>query len=48
MIYESYIVGGVGAYVLGDVLCGVIKTKEKVILQPGDLESDIGFIEKDR
>jgi GTPase len=32
MIYESYIVGGVGSYVLGDVLCGVINTKENVIL----------------
>ena len=25
LIQESYIVGGVGAYVLGTVLCGVIK-----------------------
>lgn len=48
MIYESYIVGGLGSYVLGDVLCGIIKTKEDVVLQPGDLKSDIGFIEKDR
>ena len=48
MIQESYIVGGVGAYVLGVVLCGVIKQNEEVVLQPGDLKSSIGFLEKER
>jgi len=32
MIQESYIVGGVGAYVLGTVLCGILKHKQEVIL----------------
>ncbi len=32
MIFESYIVGGIGAYALGRVLCGVIKTKQMVVL----------------
>ena len=48
LIQESYIVGGVGAYVLGTVLCGIIKHKQDVVLQPGDLKSDIGFLEKNR
>jgi translation elongation factor EF-1alpha len=48
MIQECYIVGGLGAYALGTVLCGVIKQKEEVVLQPGDLKSEIGFLEKDR
>lgn len=48
MIYESYIVGGVGTYVLGDVLSGILKKDSKIILEPGELESDIGFIDIDR
>lgn len=48
MIYESYIVGGVGTYVLGDVLSGILKKDSKVILEPGGIKSDIGFIDVDR
>jgi translation elongation factor EF-1alpha len=48
MIYESYIVGGVGTSVLGEVLAGRIKQKETVILEPGGLTSSIGFIDKER
>lgn len=48
MIYESYIVGGVGTYVLGDTLSGILKKDSRVILEPGGLESVIGFIDKNR
>ena len=48
MVYEAYIAGGVGCYVLGDVLAGTIKLKQMVTLHPGELKSDINFIERDK
>lgn len=48
MIYESYIVGGIGAYVIGDLLSGTLKKGTEVILTPGGLRARVNFIERDK
>ena len=47
LILDVFIVGGLGSYVVGEVLCGTLKPEYDVITAPKSLESEIGVIEKD-
>lgn len=48
LIFETYIIGGVGTYVTGEVLSGILRPETELLLTPGDLNSEIAFVDKDR
>lgn len=41
MVFESYIMGGVGTYVIGEVLSGCIMPESNLIAMPGNLECHV-------
>jgi len=48
MVFESYIMGGVGTYVVGEVLSGAIRPETVLLGTPGELRCEIAFLDKDR
>jgi translation elongation factor EF-1alpha len=41
MIFESYIMGGVGTYVVGEVLSGTLMPESNLVAAPGDIECHV-------
>lgn len=48
MIYESYIMGGVGAYVIGEVLTGMLRPESTLTCTPGHFDCEVAFLDKDK
>lgn len=48
MIYESYIVGGIGSYVLGDVLSGTISKGDAITMNPSSTKAEVVFVERNK
>ena len=48
MVYESYIMGGTGTYLVGEVLSGVMRGDTVLAATPQGLEAEIGVLEKER
>lgn len=41
MVFETYIIGGIGTYVVGEVLSGVIRPETILLSTPGDLKCEV-------
>ena len=48
MVYNSYIVGGIGTYLVGTILSGTLKKGMEIEIFPLGIKSKVKFIEKDR
>lgn len=41
LIFETYIMGGVGTYVTGEVLTGILRPETELLATPGNLTCEV-------